>query len=248
MDSTPTIDDAEINRFAQLAAQWWDESGPMGTLHALNPVRLTYIRDSLCEHFGRRTHQTKPLEGLSILDVGAGAGLLCEPLARLGATVTGIDAAKENMAVAAAHARQMGLIIDYRNAQPEDLKGQTWDAVLAMEVVEHVPDIDAFILATSNLIRPGGVFLGATLNRTLRSLGLAVGIAEYVLRWIPRGTHDWRRFVRPAEFASALRKAELQVNEIPGVSFDAGTHGWRRSRDVSVNYMIRAVPVNKSVG
>lgn len=235
-----TIDPAEVDRFAALSDRWWDEQGPMASLHALNPVRLAYLRDGLSAHFGHDPGRSTSLDGLRVLDVGCGAGLLCEPLARMGASVTGIDAAADNVAVAARHAQAMGLAIRYREAAAEDLAGGEWDAVLAMEVVEHVPDAEGFIVTAAGLVRPGGLFFGATLNRTVRSLALGVGAAEVLLRWVPRGTHDWRRFVTPAEFGAALRKAGLEVAGVAGVSFDAATGVWNQSRDVRVNYMLRA--------
>ena len=235
-----TIDLAEVSRFNTLSARWWDERGPMASLHAMNPVRLEYLRDKLCTQFGRNPVEPLPLAGLRLLDVGCGAGLLCEPLARMGASVTGIDAAADNIVVAAQHADAMGLAIDYRKAVAEDLTGEMWDAILAMEVVEHVPNADAFVGAAASLVRSGGLFFGATLNRTVWSLALAVGAAEYIFRWVPRGTHDWRRFVTPAEFGAALRNAGLEVGNVSGVLFEASTGGWAQSRDVRVNYMLWA--------
>lgn len=239
MPTASTIDPAEVDRFAALSGQWWDERGPMAQLHALNPVRMAYLRDGMCGHFGRKAGRT-PLSGLRVLDIGCGAGLLCEPLARLGAEVTGIDAAPDHAEVAARHADAAGLRIDYRTAAAEDLVGETWDAVLAMEIIEHVADAEAFVHKAAALVAPGGVYFGATLNRTLQSLALGIGMAEWVLRWVPRGTHDWRRFVRPSEFAAALRGGGLVVEDVTGVSFDAATGAWRTSRDVGVNYMLRA--------
>ncbi|MDA1132816.1 MAG: bifunctional 2-polyprenyl-6-hydroxyphenol methylase/3-demethylubiquinol 3-O-methyltransferase UbiG [Proteobacteria bacterium] len=239
MPTASTIDPAEVDRFAALSGRWWDERGPMAQLHALNPVRMRYLRDGMCEQFGRKAGR-RPLAGLRVLDIGCGAGLLCEPLARLGAEVTGIDAAPDHAGVAQRHAADAGLRIEYRTAAAEDLAGETWDAVLAMEIIEHVPDARAFVHAAAAAVAPGGMFFGATLNRTMRSLALGIGMAEWVLRWVPRGTHDWRRFVRPSEFAAALRGGGLEVADVTGVTFDPATGGWHASRDVGVNYMLRA--------
>ena len=240
MTTGTTIDPTEVNRFNTLSARWWDERGPMAALHAMNPVRLEYLRDKLCAQFGRNPVESLPLAGLRLLDVGCGAGLLCEPLTRMGASVTGIDAAADNITVAAQHADAMGLSIDYREAVAEDLTDEGWDAILAMEVVEHVPNADAFVSAVAGLVRPGGLFLGATLNRTARSLALAVGAAEYIFRWVPRGTHDWRRFITPAEFGAALRNAGLEVGDVTGILFKASTGSWAQSRDVRINYILSA--------
>ena len=235
-----TADAVEIERFSALAEQWWDTDGPMGALHALNPVRLSYLRGRLCAHFGLDPASRRPLTGLRVLEIGCGAGILCEPLARLGAAVTGIDASAEMIAAANAHAAGEELAIDYRAAAAEDLGG-TWDAVLAMEVVEHVADVDGFVAAAAALVRPGGVFFAASLNRTARAFALGIVAAEWVLGWLPRGTHDWRRFVKPSELARPLRRAGLTVEDVAGVSYDASTATWRQSTDASVNYLLAAV-------
>lgn len=237
-----TVDQDDVERFSAMAEDWWDPSGPFAPLHTLNPIRLAFLKDSLCAHFGRDPLSSEPLSGLTVLDAGCGGGLLCEPLARLGAAVTGIDASAMNIEVAALHASQSGLAVDYREATVESLRGHArpFDAVLSMEVVEHVADITLFVEACADLTRPGGILIGATLNRTAKSLALAKIGAEYILRWLPRGTHDWRKFVKPAEFARMLRAAGLQVEKLQGIGFDPLRRRWELGADLSVNYMIVA--------
>jgi len=230
----------EIARFEQLAATWWDELGPMRPLHWVNPVRLEFLRDHLATHFDREPRAARPFAGLTLLDVGCGGGLLCEPMTRLGFAVTGIDAAANNVEVAQGHAAAMGLAIDYRCVAPEALVG-AFDAVLAMEVVEHVADVPAFMAAMAALTKPGGAFFASTLNRTLKSLALAKVGAEYVLRWLPRGTHDWRKFLRPSELAAAMRAAGIDPVAYEGLRYDAVHDRWRRGRALDVNYMVYGV-------
>ena len=233
------IDAAEVEKFSGLAAAWWDPFGPMAPLHAMNPTRVRYVRDRLCAHLARDPAAKAPLAGLRLLDVGCGAGLLCEPLARLGAKVTGIDASAAAIEAARAHADGAGVVVDYRVANAAEL-GATFDGVLAMEVVEHVPDLAAFVGEAEAALAPGGLFLAATLNRTLKSYAMAIVGAEYVLRWLPRGTHDWQKFVRPAEFAHALRRHGLRVVDVTGVKFEAATATFALTRDVGVNYLLSA--------
>ena len=238
-----SIDAAEVAKFAAMAADWWDPDGKFRPLHRLNPVRLGFIRDRLAGHFGRDPLGESPLAGLAVLDIGCGGGLLAEPLSRLGARVTAIDAAAESIEIAKLHAAESGLEIDYRAATAEALadRGEAFDAVLNMEVVEHVADVAAFMTAAAALVRPGGATVVATLNRTPKSFLLAIVGAEYLLRWLPRGTHDWRRFLRPSELARALRAAGLEVAEISGVTYNPLSDAWRLSRDTDVNYMVFAV-------
>ncbi len=240
---SPSVDEAEIARFAALAGEWWDTEGKFRPLHAINPVRIKYIRDRLSAHTGRDALTPRPLDGLRILDVGCGGGLLCEPLARLGADLTGIDAGQANIEAARAHAAGMGLGIDYRWETAEALNraGETFDAVLSLEVVEHVPDQAAFMATLVRLTRPGGAMVLATLNRTAKSYLFAIVGAEYVMGWLPRGTHRWDRFVRPSEMASALEKAGAGIADMSGVGYDIVRGEWRLVRDVAVNYMVFAV-------
>ncbi len=239
-----SVDPDEVAKFAALAGEWWDPAGKFAPLHRLNPARLTFIRDRIAAHRGRDPLAERPLAGLRVLDIGCGGGLLCEPLARLGAAVTGIDAAERNVAVAAAHAAEAGLDIDYRHATAEDLAGNVagFDLVLNMEVVEHVADVAAFLQASAALVAPGGAMALATLNRTPKSFALAIVGAEYILRWLPRGTHDWRRFLRPSELVASLRAAGLETRELTGVAYNPLTGAWHlAARDLDVNYMIFAV-------
>jgi 2-polyprenyl-6-hydroxyphenyl methylase / 3-demethylubiquinone-9 3-methyltransferase len=235
-------DTAELERFAALAERWWDETGPLAPLHKLNPVRVGYVRDRICEHLGRDPLAEQPLAGLSVVDVGCGGGLLCEPLARLGAAVAGIDLAPASIDTAARHARAAGLAIDYRLAAAEQLVAEPrrFDLVCAMEVVEHVADQEGFLCECAALVRPGGGLVLATLNRTFRAFALGIVAAEYVLGWLPRGTHRWSRFVRPAEAARALRRAGLRIDDLTGVVYDPLRDRFRLSRDPAVNYMLFA--------
>jgi 2-polyprenyl-6-hydroxyphenyl methylase/3-demethylubiquinone-9 3-methyltransferase len=237
-----SADAAELERFADLAAHWWDEAGPLAPLHKLNPVRLGYVRDRICHHLGRDPRGAQPLAGATALDVGCGGGLLCEPLARLGATMVGIDPAPASIETAARHARAAGLAIDYRVATAQQLRaeGRQFDLLCAMEVVEHVADQEAFLQACAALVGPGGGLVLATLNRTFRAFALGIVAAEYVLGWLPRGTHSWSRFVRPSEAARALRRAGLHVADLTGVVYDPLRDRFALSRDPAVNYMLFA--------
>lgn len=243
--SNPTaasIDPDEIARFAAMAEEWWDPAGKFAPLHKLNPVRLAFIRDRLAGHFGRAPLDDAPLRGLRILDIGCGGGLVAEPMARLGATVVGIDAAEENLKVARLHARQSGLDIDYGQTAAEDVAatGTQFDAVLALEVVEHVADLRSFCAACAALVRPGGVLIAATINRTPQSYLLAIVGAEYVMRWLPRGTHQWGKFVRPSELAAGLRPHRVQITELRGMTYNPLADRWRLSDDFGVNYLALA--------
>jgi 2-polyprenyl-6-hydroxyphenyl methylase/3-demethylubiquinone-9 3-methyltransferase len=241
-DRSSSVDPKEIERFDALAEDWWDEDGPMAPLHKLNPVRLAYIRDRISDHLGRSTDGQQPLLGLQVLDIGCGGGLLSEPLARMGATVTGIDLAPSHIEGAKRHAAEAGLAIDYRIASVEALvtAGERFDLVCAMEVVEHVPDQPAFLKDTAALVKPNGGLVMATLNRTVRSFALGIVAAEYVLGWLPRGTHSWSRFVRPSEAARALRRGGLTVRDLAGVTYDPLRDRFRLSQDPAVNYMLFA--------
>jgi 2-polyprenyl-6-hydroxyphenyl methylase/3-demethylubiquinone-9 3-methyltransferase len=237
-----SIDPREVANFAAIAEEWWRPDGKFRPLHRLNPARLGYIRDRLVTHFDLPGDARRPLEGLRLLDIGCGGGLVAEPLARLGAAVTGIDAAERNIQVAAQHAEGGGLAIEYRCAAAEDLvaAGERFDAVLALEVVEHVADVPGFLQACAGLVRPGGLFLASTLNRTVRAFATAIIGAEYVMRWLPPGTHDWRRFLRPHELARAVRASGLSVTDIAGLSYRPLRDEWRISADTGVNYLMAA--------
>jgi 2-polyprenyl-6-hydroxyphenyl methylase/3-demethylubiquinone-9 3-methyltransferase len=237
-----TVDSAEVEQFSRLAAQWWDERGPMAMLHKFNPVRLSYIRDQVAAHFGRNPKQIGCLSGLRILDIGCGGGILSEPLARLGAQVVGADPSEANIEVARKHAGLVDLRIDYRAVTAEALadKNERFDVVLALEVVEHVADVDLFVKRCGEMVRPNGMLIAATINRTLKSLLLAKIGAEYVLRWLPRGTHQWDKFVTPAELDAALQKAGLKVVDERGVVYRVMADSWVLSDDMDVNYMLSA--------
>ena len=239
MTAPSTASKDEIARFTAIAEAWWDPNGDFAPLHRLNPVRLEFIRDHLCKHFRRDPRAAAPLDGLDIIDIGCGGGLLAEPMARLGGAVTGIDAGLENIDIARHHAALAGLLIDYRHQLPEDLgadKGR-YDVVLNMEVIEHVADLDVFLKAAAELVKPGGVMALSTLNRTWKSLALAKVGAEYVLSWLPPGTHDWKKFVRPSELASGLEPHGVGIADLKGMTFNPIDGDWRLSHDLAVNYL-----------
>jgi len=246
MDRQPivgrTIDEGEVARFSRLADQWWDPHGPMAPLHKFNPVRLAYIRDRAAAHFDRDPKRLDSLVGLRILDIGCGGGVLSEPLARLGASVTGADPSESNIAVAKLHAAQSGRVIDYRNTSAEDLveAGETFDVVLAMEVVEHVTDVGLFVELAAAMVKPGGLLFVATLNRTVKSFALAIVGAEYILRWLPRGTHQWDKFVTPNELEIAIEQAGSHIIDETGVIYNLLADRWQLSSDMDVNYMVVA--------
>lgn len=237
-----TIDTDEIAKFAAMAEQWWDPTGKFKPLHQLNPVRLGYIREKAIAHFSRDGSRRRPLEGLSVLDIGCGGGLLCEPLTRLGAIVTGIDAGEKNIAIARLHAEQSLLEIDYRATTAEALaaSGERFDLVLNMEVVEHVDNVPLYMKSCAELVAPGGLLLTSTINRTLRAYGLAIVAAEQLLRWLPPGTHDYARFLTPDEVSALVSRNGLRVVEKTGVVFHPLANEWRRSTDTGVNYMVLA--------
>ncbi len=230
------MDPAEIARFAALAEEWWLPDGKMRPIHRLNPTRIAFLRDRACAHFGRDPETEKPLRNLSLIDVGCGGGLLSEPMARLGANTVGIDAAADAVAVAARHAGD--LAIDYRHAAVEDVAGERFDIVLAMEIIEHVGDREAFLAALAELLKPGGLIVLATINRTPQSFALAIVAAEYIFGWLPRGTHQWDKFVRPAELARGLRHNGVTVSEITGVRYDPFADTWHLSPNVTVNFIL----------
>ena len=242
MTETSSVDEAEVAKFAAMADEWWDPRGKFAPLHRFNPIRLAFIRDHAAQHFGREEASLTPFQGLTLLDIGCGGGLLSEPMARLGFAVLGADASARNAGAAAAHAAATGLAIDYRPSTAEALAHERaqFDVVLNMEVVEHVADVGAYLEACANLVKPGGLMFVATLNKTLKSLALAKFGAEYVLGWLPRGAHDWNRFIEPAKLRAMLEKVGLKALRVQGVVFDPIAWRWRLSADISVNYMIVA--------
>ncbi|MEM8586593.1 MAG: bifunctional 2-polyprenyl-6-hydroxyphenol methylase/3-demethylubiquinol 3-O-methyltransferase UbiG [Pseudomonadota bacterium] len=243
MHGQSTVDDREISQFDRIAHDWWDPEGMFKPLHRMNPLRIGYIRDQVVARFERPEDSVVPFDGLSIVDVGCGGGLLSEPMSRLGARVTGIDAASGGVSVAQAHAEAAGLAIDYRVETAEGLaaSGAKFDVVLALEIIEHVADTDEFLGALADLTAPDGMVFISTLNRTRRSFATAIVGAEYVLRWLPRGTHDWRKFVKPSELAAGLRKAGLTVGDISGMVYDPIRGRWKLSRrDLAINYIAAA--------
>lgn len=245
MEAT-TVDKEDVERFSRIAEEWWDENGKFRPLHRINPVRLQYIRDQACARFGRDPQQLRPLTGLKLLDIGCGGGLLAEPLTRLGAKVTAVDASDKNIKVASLHAQKMGLEIDYRCTSPEQLVtegSEAYDIVLALEVVEHVADVPAFLSACTTLVKPEGMLFMSTLNRTLKSYAFAIAGAEYVLRWLPRGTHQWKQFLKPAELCAGLRKRNMRVAHMTGMAFNPLHNRWSLDeRDLDVNYLLTAMP------
>jgi 2-polyprenyl-6-hydroxyphenyl methylase / 3-demethylubiquinone-9 3-methyltransferase len=240
--SKTTLDPEEVARFARLAGDWWDGDGPFRQLHRITPLRLTYLRNQLCQAFARDHKAASSLSGLAILDIGCGGGLVAEPLARLGARVMGVDPAAENIEAARAHAQGAGVEVTYKVATAEEVasSGAQFDAVLLLEVIEHVPDVPAFLARVAPLVKPGGVLVLSTLNRTLKAYALAIIGAEFILRWLPVGTHQWERFVKPEELASALRCAGLIPTDTTGLLYDPFADEWRLSPDTDVNYFATA--------
>ncbi len=237
-----TIDQAEVDRFTAMAAEWWNPSGKFKPLHKFNPVRIRYIRDKAAAHFGRDANSHKPLEGLRVLDIGCGGGLLSEPMARMGATVIGADASERNIGIASTHAAQTGVTVDYRAVTAEQLasEGEKFDIILNMEVVEHVADVDFFITTCASMVKPGGMMFVATINRTMKAMALAIIGAEHVLRWLPKGTHQYEKLVRPEELEKPLTASGMQIDERTGVFFNPLMNQWNLSKDMDVNYMMLA--------
>lgn len=240
-----TIDPDEISHFAKDSEHWWDENGPFAPLHRLNPVRMKFIRDAVAGHFERPADTMLPLKGLKILDIGCGGGLVCEPLARMGATVTGIDADLVAIKAARAHAEAAGVEVNYLNESTDTLKG-TYDVVLALEIVEHVASVDKFVDETVDLCKPGGLVIFSTLNRTPKSFALGIVAAEYILRWVPTGTHSWKKFVRPSELGAALRRAGAKPKDVKGLRLNPFKNEFEISvSDLDVNYFMTAEKANK---
>jgi len=237
-----SVDEDDIARFSAIAAEWWDPYGKFRALHKFNPTRLAFIRATVSRHFSLDTDKKHPFSGLKLLDIGCGGGLLCEPMARLGATVLGADAGEANIKTASVHAAEQNLTIKYQTTTAEALAagGGQFDIVLNMEVVEHVADVPGFLTACSTMVKPGGLMICATLNRSLKAFALAIVGAEYILGWVPRGTHNWQQFLTPAELFKSLEKTGLEVIEETGVTYNPLSDRWTLSRDMDVNYMMVA--------
>ncbi|MBI3701206.1 MAG: bifunctional 2-polyprenyl-6-hydroxyphenol methylase/3-demethylubiquinol 3-O-methyltransferase UbiG [Afipia sp.] len=235
-----TVDPAEVAKFSKLSETWWDPNGKMKPLHAINPLRLSYIRDAACRKFDRDPKKLDCLSGLRMLDIGCGAGLLCEPLTRLGAQIVGVDPSATNIEVAKLHASKSGLTIDYRCTTIEEMSDDKFDIVLAMEVVEHVVSVGAFLDRCAGLMKPDGLMLVSTINRTWKGFALAIVGAEYVLRWLPRGTHEWDKFVTPKELEQYFSRNKLEITEQSGVIYNPLADKWLLSSDMDVNYMVIA--------
>ncbi|USP00780.1 bifunctional 2-polyprenyl-6-hydroxyphenol methylase/3-demethylubiquinol 3-O-methyltransferase UbiG [Bartonella taylorii] len=241
-ETRTTIDQSEIDHFSRIAAEWWNPQGKFRPLHQFNPARLSYIREKICLEFHRDPLSLMPFENLKILDIGCGGGLLCEPIARLGAIVVGADAAQTNIEVAKIHAAQNNLSIDYRTTTAESLanEGEQFDIILNMEVVEHVADVNLFIAATAKMLKPQGLMFVSTLNRTWKAWGLAIVGAEYILRWLPKGTHNYKKFLKPQELKNLLSENAVTVIDEIGITYNPLNDSWNRSRDMDVNYLLLA--------
>ncbi|HEY1838535.1 MAG: bifunctional 2-polyprenyl-6-hydroxyphenol methylase/3-demethylubiquinol 3-O-methyltransferase UbiG [Rhizomicrobium sp.] len=237
-----SVDAAEVEKFSRIAAEWWDPSGKFAPLHKFNPIRIGLVRAAVAEHFGRDLKLLRPFDGLSLLDIGCGGGLLSEPMAKMGFAVTGVDPSEQNIGTALAHLAGSGLPLVYRCASAEQLaqEGLAFDVVLNMEVVEHVADLRGYLETCASLVKPGGLMFVATLNRTLKALALAKVAAEYILGWLPPGTHDWSRFVAPGELHAILESTRLNVLKTQGIVFDPLRWDWRLSSDTDVNYIVIA--------
>ena len=237
-----TIDQGEVDRFSAMAAEWWNPAGKFRPLHKFNPVRHAYLRERICENFGRDPRSPRPLEGLRVLDIGCGGGLLSEPVARMGAQVVGADPSEKNIGIASTHAAQSGVEVDYRAMSAEQLAeaGESFDVVLNMEVVEHVADVDLFVSTCAGMVRPGGLMFVATINRTLKAAALAIFAAENILRWLPRGTHQYDKLVRPEELEKPISAAGLEIVHRTGVFYNPLQDRWNLSADMDVNYMMLA--------
>lgn len=245
LKAAPSVADEEIAQFSRHAEDWWNPDGVFRPLHRLNPVRLEYIRDQACAHFKRPIDKRYSLKGLRVLDVGCGGGILSEPLARMGADVTGLDASLESITVAKQHAKDSGVKIDYRCDNIEELaRGKMrYDLITALEIVEHVADLDAFIKPLTGLLKPDGLLIMSTLNRTPKSFLLGIVAAEYILNWVPRGTHSWKKFLRPSELAHRLEKCDMRVTDLTGLIFNPLRGAFELSaRDLDVNYLLTARP------
>jgi 2-polyprenyl-6-hydroxyphenyl methylase / 3-demethylubiquinone-9 3-methyltransferase len=244
-DTSPklsSLDPAEVEKFSKMAAEWWNPAGKFGVLHKFNPVRLAYIKEQVCARLGLDPTMREPFKGLRFLDIGCGGGLLCEPMARLGASVVGVDPSEKNIKTATVHASEVELDIDYRIGTAEDLaaSGEKFDVILNMEVIEHVANPQHFTAICVSLMRPGGLMFVATLNRTFKSFGLAILGAEYILGWLPKGTHEWEKFIKPAELKQWLTTSGANIRAESGVTYHPIAGEWRKAKDMDVNYMLVA--------
>ncbi len=238
-----TIDPAEIAKFEAMAADWWDPRSKFRPLHIINPVRIAFIKEIVCDRLSRDENDPKPFAGLRFLDIGCGGGILSEPVTRLGADLVSVDPSQTNIEVARIHAAASGLAIDYRATTAEALAeaGETFDVILNMEVVEHVADVEAYIAACAAMVRPGGLMVASTINRTRKAWALAIVAAERILRWLPAGTHDYDKLVTPEELEAALANGDMTVTTRTGISYNPLTGDWQRTQDMDVNYMLAAV-------
>ncbi|MEY3170647.1 MAG: hypothetical protein RL765_694 [Pseudomonadota bacterium] len=235
--NNPTADLQEINKFSKMASEWWDPNGKFAPLHKFNPIRQEYLVDKIKNHFGILPNGSYPFKNLKLLDVGCGGGLIAEPMTRLGAKVTGIDASEKNIKVAKFHAEQMNLKINYLATTPENLNEQ-FDVILCLEIIEHVADVDLFIKSCSKLLKKNGIIFFATLNRTAKSFLFAIVGAEYILNWLPKGTHDWNKFLKPSEIILTALKYQLEFKEKIGFKFNIFSREWQKSKDMDVNYAV----------
>ena len=237
-----TINKAEIQKFSKLAEEWWDVNGKFKPLHMFNPIRIEYITDKIKEHFNLKKDKANCLNGLSILDIGCGGGLISEPMSRLGANVTGIDASEKNINIAKLHSKKNGLKINYLNTSPENLKNiEKFDIILNLEIIEHVDNVSLYIKSCNKLLKKKGLMFTATLNRTFTSYAKAIIGAEYLLRWLPVGTHDWNKFIKPEELESFLSEEKFYTLDIKGLKFNPFLNKWKKSKDLSVNYIISSI-------
>ena len=236
-----SINKKEIEKFSRIAEEWWNPDGKFKPLHNFNPIRIRYIKDNIVKDFNIKS-SNKPFKNIKILDIGCGGGLLSEPMCRLGASVVGIDASKKNIEVAKFHAKKSGLKIDYRVASPEILKTKIkFDIILNMEIIEHVEDINFFINESSKLLKKNGIMFVATLNKTLKSYAFAIIGAEYILKWLPIGTHDWEKFIKPNDLINITKKNNLSLKKMDGMKFNIFNNSWKVSSDTSVNYIVKLV-------
>ena len=239
--SAPSIDPAEVEQFSRIADEWWDETGKFKPLHQINPVRIAYLRDHIATHFDRDVTTDKPLGGLSLIDIGCGGGLIAEPFTRLGAAVTGLDASEKNIKTASVHAEQAGLDIHYiaGSVEAKSAEKEQYDVVFALEIIEHVADVESFMKACCALVKPGGLLFVTTINRTLKSFAFAIVGAEYVLRWLPRGTHQWNKFLRPSEIERHTRLHGLKHLDTSGMVLNPLKNEWRIDpKDIDVNFLM----------